>query len=1251
MEQIFKMPIQANLQWTDFLLCPICQHDFTLQRSPISLGCGHTICKLCLATLHRKQCPFDQTAIISDIDYLPVNSAILQLINCAGENKDSAPKSPSPSTSKLNSEAENLDETSDKQDVDTKDDTSIKEKTEPVVPSSVQKLSEEDLKYYNEAKTAIEELALYLKPYINGSTGNLLSRPMIRKLVTLVNCQLMEDEGKIRSLRAARSLGERTVTELILQHQNPQQLSTNLWAAVRARGCQFLGPAMQEEVLKLVLLALEDGSALSRKVLVMFVVQRLEPHFHQASKTSIGHVVQLLYRASCFKVSKREGDSSLMQLKEEYRTYEALRREHDAQIVQIATEAGLRIAPDQWSSLLYGDTAHKSHMQSIIDKLQTPQSFEQSVQELVIALQRTGDPANLSGLRTQLKHLAGIDPVSESTIPTLKECATTLDAVRHVVQGLVEFVQQHGNRKLQDTSHVLQNSKYKISFCRDLKIRGTCPRAGNCTFAHSEDELERYRAKVKKLPLRATASTPKETIEYLGEPIGRSGSFGEEHSPMRYAKNQAGTRFGHVNDNKVPGGGGGAMGSHPPLLPHLSLPANPAAMYNASPPGPMMSPQQMNNRFPPVIPPPPTPYNTDPNNFVNPNYMQQQQQQRPPIPPNNPLLANIRNFRPPSSSYGMQPPPPPPPHLNNNNNNNSNPQLPPNMYGNKMPLAASPSAPPQYVNEFYNNLMQQQMHPQSSDGVFSQANPFLKQLQNAHEYPLDKLDQRKLELIRQIIEWEQQAVSQQQKAPQIPNKIPVKSTQSLPMFRTSPTHLLNMAKESNATNNMAMQLHSLINRRREIMQEIETNKEIFGNNDIQYQSQQHQNNYTNVMHDQINGNIYSNPSKKHELLDYWGFASNSQNANPQSSATSNVTQNLPSSSSSMNQHHHHASPSMYQIDTSGATGSTNKDTFVRSDSILDDDYVPFEQTTTTSCNKFGPISRMPSNPLKQQQSLTGLDTLLNGSKSLTELAALADQHRQLHDNSPNIDTNWLHANNNNNNSSTTSPSNLNNLFNNNNNNNNNNSNSTITSTNSSNSTSSTVNHHITTSTTVQDAIIKLMSPTVTVSNNNNNNNNNLSSTESNLNKLLDVSSALYLKRLSDNNQLQMELSRVDHKIAGLRQTQSLQGKAAVIQEHQQQQQQLNQQQQPAQIPQKRKLTRLVGGLVPSDLHNPLAKANSFSSGQVSSLAATRSTSNQLPSSSSSSLFWNNETDLINAKLWGTNADATSAQSSSKSANQ
>ena len=53
----------------------------------------------------------------------------------------------------------------------------------------------------------------------------------------------------------------------------------------------------------------------------------------------------------------------------QFRTYDALRREHDSQIVQIALEAGLRISPEQWSALLYGDQGHKSHMQSIIDKV------------------------------------------------------------------------------------------------------------------------------------------------------------------------------------------------------------------------------------------------------------------------------------------------------------------------------------------------------------------------------------------------------------------------------------------------------------------------------------------------------------------------------------------------------------------------------------------------------------------------------------------------------------------------------------------------------------------------------------------------------------------------------------------------------------------------------------------------------------------------------------------------------------------
>eukprot|EP00092_Neocalanus_flemingeri_P054196 GFUD01063827.1.p1 GENE.GFUD01063827.1~~GFUD01063827.1.p1 ORF type:complete len:955 (-),score=170.59 GFUD01063827.1:2224-5088(-) len=458
------MPVQAP-QWSEYLSCPVCQNEFeAIKKPPVSLACGHTACRTCLESLQRRQCPFDQTPIGVDLALLPVNTALLQLIG-NGE-----------------------------------------------VPEEYRKIPDlpvTDKEFYSLSLRCIEELALYLKP----SQSSQLSRPMQRKLVTLVNCQLLEVEGRARGARAARSLGERSVTELILQHQNPQQLSANLWAAVRARGCQFLGPAMQEEVLKLVLLALEDGSALSRKVLVMFVVQRLEPHFPQASKTSIGHVVQLLYRASCFKVTKRDGDSSLMQLKEEFRTYETLRREHDTQIVQIATEGGLRIAPDQWSSLLYGDSAHKSHMQSIIDKLQTPQSFGQSVQELVIALQRTGDPGRLATLRPQLDTLTNIDPSPESEHPDWQTVMGSLQAAKAVVAGLISFCSMSGHRKSGESfnGHV---ARYKTSMCRDLATHGSCPRGHNCTFAHSQQELEMHRNGTKK-----TNTKPREPIRHQPSPV------------------------------------------------------------------------------------------------------------------------------------------------------------------------------------------------------------------------------------------------------------------------------------------------------------------------------------------------------------------------------------------------------------------------------------------------------------------------------------------------------------------------------------------------------------------------------------------------------------------------------------------------------------------------------------------------------------------------------------------------------------
>lgn len=405
------MPLPAQSQ--DWTSCSICYHAFSSDNQPLSLVCGHVVCKPCSDKLNLRECHLDQTVLTIPVQDLPVNTALLLLMG------------------------ERLPATTE---------------TKPLKHSLG-----DDVGVYEEVTRSLNQLADFLHTIIpaddyEDTTESVLSKPVQRKIVYLLTSQLLDEEGRARSCRAARSIGERLVSELILLHQNQQQLSAYLWAAVRARGCQFLGPAMQEEVVGLVLSGLSDGAAMSRKVLVLYVVQRLETHYPHASKTAIGHVVQLLYRASCFKVTKREDESSLMQLKEEFLTYDSLRGEHDSQIVQIAQEAGLRISPEQWSCLLYGGTMYKSHMQTIIDRLQTPESFAQSINELMIALQRNNDVSDLSSLRNHFEILAAVDPFSDATCPPWSVVKQVLESVCVVIKTFSLYLQTNTTKRQPEAS-------------------------------------------------------------------------------------------------------------------------------------------------------------------------------------------------------------------------------------------------------------------------------------------------------------------------------------------------------------------------------------------------------------------------------------------------------------------------------------------------------------------------------------------------------------------------------------------------------------------------------------------------------------------------------------------------------------------------------------------------------------------------------------------------------------------------------
>ena len=63
--------------------------------------------------------------------------------------------------------------------------------------SSIDPAGAKEKSYYKEAMAHLEKLAVFLRP----SNNQQMSRPMQRKLVTLINCQPLEEEGRARAIR------------------------------------------------------------------------------------------------------------------------------------------------------------------------------------------------------------------------------------------------------------------------------------------------------------------------------------------------------------------------------------------------------------------------------------------------------------------------------------------------------------------------------------------------------------------------------------------------------------------------------------------------------------------------------------------------------------------------------------------------------------------------------------------------------------------------------------------------------------------------------------------------------------------------------------------------------------------------------------------------------------------------------------------------------------------------------------------
>ncbi|GFN91138.1 RING finger and ccch-type Zinc finger domains 1 [Plakobranchus ocellatus] len=78
---------------------------------------------------------------------------------------------------------------------------------------------------------------------------------------------------------------------------------------------------------------------------------------------------------------------------------------------------------------------------------------------------------------------------------------------------------EHGSGSIGGSNSQLdplaQNTRYKTSMCRDFSARGICPRGPTCTFAHTQEELDKYRLRSRKTGVRGRLPTQEKTTSSL----------------------------------------------------------------------------------------------------------------------------------------------------------------------------------------------------------------------------------------------------------------------------------------------------------------------------------------------------------------------------------------------------------------------------------------------------------------------------------------------------------------------------------------------------------------------------------------------------------------------------------------------------------------------------------------------------------------------------------------------------------------
>ncbi|CAF3930229.1 unnamed protein product [Rotaria magnacalcarata] len=250
------------------------------------------------------------------------------------------------------------------------------------------------------ADKTLGDISMAIKPMINSKEcESVISRSMIRKIFSLLNSQYIEREGLSKFLKAMRSLAEHICLDIMLGHQNPQQLTNDVWSTVGFQNHTFYESAIQEKVLNHILSFFKHHAESQAEDIASFVIKDV----HGNDRRDIRPIVDLLSGASCFQV--------------------------------------FFTSPEQWSLLFYADTQHHLSVEKIIDNLSTPDLFSHAIEQFSNVIRRAGASSeHLLNLKSNFQRLSKIaDDNQEYYLNPAIFTQLVLDAINELLQVLINF--------------------------------------------------------------------------------------------------------------------------------------------------------------------------------------------------------------------------------------------------------------------------------------------------------------------------------------------------------------------------------------------------------------------------------------------------------------------------------------------------------------------------------------------------------------------------------------------------------------------------------------------------------------------------------------------------------------------------------------------------------------------------------------------------------------------------------------------